>query len=232
MTQDPLLPAPNARPGSGFRWWRSPWIAVLVAIVAVNLIYALPRYLQMDPSQARVEIDPGFAPHFPMIIVHLLTGNLALVAAALQVMPWIRRRYPALHRMSGRIYVFGGVLPSVALGLILIPQLPVNSGQVGLVTEATLWVATTVAGFRMARQRRFAEHRRWMTYSFALAVGTTWTRVLYFAMVSIPGFAIREDIFHELASWLGWIVNLLVAQWWLERTGRKARRELAGTTSA
>ena len=32
-----------------------------------------------------------------------------------------------------------------------------------------LWVATTLAGYRAARQRRFADHREWMIRSFALA---------------------------------------------------------------
>jgi hypothetical protein len=208
-------------PPPRLRWWQNPLVVALAVIVVVNLLYALPRYLTFDPDMSRNPIDPDSPMQFPLVIVHLLTGNLAMVTVFLQVLPSVRRRYPKIHRISGRLYIFGGVLPSALVGLYLLPYLPTPFGQIGLATEATMWVSTTAVGFYFIRKRKYLKHRRWMVYSFALALGTSWSRVLYYAYLGIPGFNLDPNAFLEITSWLGWMVNLLVAQWWLERTARR-----------
>ncbi|GLW12367.1 hypothetical protein Misp01_74950 [Microtetraspora sp. NBRC 13810] len=42
---------------------------------------------------------------------------------------------------------------------------------------ALLWLGSTAAGYRMARRRRFAEHRRWMLRSFALTFSIITNRI-------------------------------------------------------
>lgn len=42
---------------------------------------------------------------------------------------------------------------------------------------ALLWLPITIAGYRMARQRRFAEHREWMIRSFALTTSIVVNRL-------------------------------------------------------
>jgi Predicted membrane protein (DUF2306) len=88
-----------------------------------------------------------------------------MVTVFLQV--WPRRRHPAVHRTSGRLYVFAGVLPSAVLALAIVPF---AAGSTGNAIDAILWLATTVAEFRMARRHRYAEHRRWMIFSVALCL--------------------------------------------------------------
>jgi hypothetical protein len=197
--------------------WQSPWLVGLTALVVLNLLYALPRYLQFDPNLSRNPILPDYPMQFPLMVAHLLTGNIAMVTVFLQVVPWVRRHHPRTHRISGRMYVFAGAIPSALLGLYLIPALPTPTGQIGLAVEATLWITTTVLGYWHARSGRYAKHRQWMVYSFALALGTTWSRVLYVAMIAIPGFTIGDNAYLEITSWLGWTINLLIAHWWLER---------------
>ena len=201
------------RPGR----WQSPWLLGLGVLVVTNLLYALPRYLQFDPKLSRDPILAGYPLQFPLIVAHLLAGNIAMVTVFLQVTAWVRRRHPAVHRISGRLYVFAGALPAALLGLYLVPALPTPTGQVGLVTEAVLWIATTLTGFRMARAGNYAAHRRWMLYSFALALGTTWSRVLYLMELAVPALALPSDVYLEVTSWLGWMINLLIAHWWLQR---------------
>lgn len=203
------------------RWWRTPWGAGLLAVVVFNLVYALPRYLKFEPSQARIMLDPTFRYHFAVLVAHVITGNLAMVTLFIQVLPWIRRNYVNVHRISGYVYVFGGALPSALLALVLLPHSIAPVGKVGLATMAVLWIGTTLQGFRMQWLHRYADHRRWMYYSFALALGTSWGRILGTIMQHVPAFHINIMAFLEIANWLGWVFNLLVAQWWLDRTARR-----------
>jgi len=222
----------SVRPRNQRPWWRSPWVYAIAAIVVFNLIYALPRYLSFDPAQSRTVIDPAFPLHFPVVVLHVVTGNIALVTLFVQLLPWIRRRFPAVHRISGRVYTFAGVVPATLSALVLLPYSTAPMGKLGLATMAVLWLAATLVGLRRARQRRWVDHRRWMLYSFALALGTSWGRVI--GQFAIPGKDMDIAIFFDISSWMGWVVSLVAVHWWLERTSprRAAARRTPTATVA
>lgn len=224
LTASPHAPTPRSKlPAASRRrpWWASSFIAVLAAIAIFNLIYALPRYLSFNPAASRVPLNPNypFHLHFTVIVLHVIAGNLALVTLFIQVIPWIRRRYPVVHRIAGRVYVFGGALPCALLALALLPYNNAPSGNFGLLSMAILWIVTTMRGYLAARQRRYRQHRRWMAYSFALALGTTWGRAI--ALAATPGVAINMAVFFDISSWMGWVISLVIVHWWLERTSKR-----------
>jgi len=210
--------ARQARP-----WWRHPWMAPLVALVAAFLALKLPLYLSLDRSRSLVQLDSRFPLLYPFLVAHVTFGSVALLAVCLQVWPWLRRRHPAVHRWTGRVYVFAGVLPTGALALAITPF---SHGPVGNAVAAVLWLTTTAVGFRMARQRRRAEHRRWMVYSFAMTMQIMWGRVMFIVLPLVPGFDITDPhtlgLTFEAATWIGFVINLVVAQCWLDWTARRA----------
>jgi uncharacterized membrane protein len=200
---------------------RRPWVLLWAGVTAWFLAISLPRYIGLDRSRSGVELNPRFPLHYPLLIAHVTFGTVALLTVCLQVWPWLRERHPAVHRWSGRVYVFVGVLPTALLALVI---MPFSDAPVGHVVSATLWLATTITGYRMARQGRLAEHRRWMTYSFALAIAIMWGRVMLQVLPHVPGVNLDDPrtlaLVLEAASWIGVLINLLAAQWWLERTAR------------
>jgi uncharacterized membrane protein YozB (DUF420 family) len=220
------------------KWWRRPWVAPLMVLTVAFLAFSVPPYLTLDPAQSRLSIRENAPLHYPVLVAHILFGSVALIATCLQVWPWFRGRYPVAHRRIGRIYVFAGVLPSA---LLAIPTSVYGhsglSGSIGNLLLACTWLATTVAGFRMARQRRFAEHRRWMIRSFALCTSIVLNRVWLIVLMAgvAPALASNEAELAVLTEqsivasiWLSWVVNLLLAEWWIERT-RKPKRRVAPT---
>jgi hypothetical protein len=96
---------------------------------------------------------------------------------------------------------------------------------------ATLWLITTLTGWRMARRRRFAEHRRWMIRSFALTLSIMLNRVLGVALLLILSpqlnstFHGDEELLTQtiagIGTWLGWTLSLLTAEWWNGDSGRR-----------
>lgn len=223
------------------RWWRRPWVVPLALLAAAFVAFSLPPYLSLDPARSRV--PSTFALHFPLLVGHVLFASVAMLACIFQVWPWFRGRYPVAHRTIGRVYVFGGALPAGVLGLVIgvaTPFGPVVAASGMLL--APLWLATTVIGWRMARQRRYVEHRRWMIRSFALTfsiiTNRVWGVVIYLLLspqleTTFGGneVALTQTI-AGIGAWLGWVVPLLVAQWWLEREDAakyRARRAAATT---
>lgn len=199
--------------------WRRPWMFLLVLLVGAFLADELPPYLTLDRNASRVVIDPEMPSHYPLLLGHIGFGSIALITVALQVWPWLRRNHPAIHRFSGRMYVFAGALPSGILALSIVPMIPEWRGTLGIVVHAVLWLGTTIAGYVSARRRRWAAHRKWMLYSFALALGVLWGRSM---VLIVTNFAPGTDVNYifEVARWFGWMVNLFAVQWWLDRTSR------------
>jgi hypothetical protein len=113
-----------------------------------------------------------------MLVAHVAFGSTAMLTCCLQLWPWLRRRHPGVHRSVGRRLMFGGVVPAGLLGLMLGAVTPFGPIiRASNVLLALLWLFTTTAGYRMARQRRFVEHRRWMVRSFALTMSIITNRV-------------------------------------------------------
>ena len=230
MTQGPGAVAAKsvASAAAPRRWWQRPWIAPLTVIAIAFIAFSLPPYLTLDPSTSRIPQPEGFASHYPLLVAHVLFGTVAMLTCCFQIWPWFRQRYPATHRMIGRVYVFGGVIPAGFIGLTIGAASPFGPTlQVSNVLLATLWLAFTIAGFRMARRGRLVEHRRWMIRSFTLTLSVITNRVwaVIAVVVLMPQlsttFGGNETAMVQtiagLTGWLGWVVPLLFAEWWLER---------------
>jgi hypothetical protein len=133
-----------------------------------------------------------------------------------------------VHRYVGRVYVFGGALPCSLMALALMPLTDGWSGNIGITMQALLWFGVTVGGYRMARQHRWQDHRRWMIYSGALALGVIWGRATVDLYTILPHKFNVLFVF-EVARWAGWMLNLVIAQWWIEHTKPKPRIRLPQT---
>jgi uncharacterized membrane protein YozB (DUF420 family) len=207
----------------------------LVLLTAAFVAFSLPPYLTLDPAQARLQPMPSFPGYYPLLVTHIFLGSVVLLAACLQVWPWLRQNHPLVHRTSGRIYV-AAALPASLCVIVIAPMgLHGASQQVANTILAFLWFATTVAGFRAVRQARYLDHRRWMLRSFALSfsiiANRLWLMVLF--AVFVPEMYAGGDVDPVVldqavgaSAWISWVANLLIVQWWLDRHPRPA--ELVG----
>lgn len=233
-------PAP-ARP----KWYRRPWIVPLFAVAGLFVAARLPFYLTFDTGDSLVELQPANPEtHYLMLSAHILFGSVALITCSMQVWTWLRQKHPKVHRISGRLYVFLGVVPSGIFALVVSIMSTVGpDGKIGNVLLSLLWFATTFAGFLAARRHDFQAHRRWMIRSFALCwsivVNRVWIVLLLVILLPFKDSYYGGDTDALVADvavasiWLSWIVNLMIAQWWLDRRpGRRARNTPATKVAA
>ncbi|WP_166639874.1 DUF2306 domain-containing protein [Amycolatopsis sp. SID8362] len=204
-------------------WWRRPWVVPLALVVAVFLAYSVPPYLTLDPARSRVPAPGGFAAHYWFLVAHIAFGTIAIVGVILQVWPWLRRTHPVVHRRVGRVYVFAGAIPSAVLAATIGAVSPFGPVVAALdVVAALLWLGFTVAGWRAVRQRRFADHRKWMIRSFAMCMNTLMSRALSplgFLLV-MPRGGDKDTMILSAATVSGALsilTLLLLSQWWLDR---------------
>lgn len=192
-------------------WGGRIWLGIS-AVLAVGVALVSYRYLPMVGPLAPNVMENLFAR--PWLTAHVAGAATALLLGWMQFLPAVRRRAPAVHRWTGRLYVLGCIEGGVA-GLVLAfgtSSGPIGGAGFGLL--AVLWLVTTALGWRTAMERRFDEHRRWMIRSWALTLAAVTLRLYLPLSMLVP--APMEDSYRAIA-WLCWVPNLLIAEWWLRR---------------
>ncbi|EOD65884.1 DUF2306 domain-containing protein [Amycolatopsis vancoresmycina] len=223
----------SKQPAAKTTWLDRPWIVPLLLVVVAFLAFSVPPYLTLDPAQSRLRPPDHNAVYYPALVAHVLFGTVAMTTACFQIWPAFRARYRRGHRITGRIYVFAGALPAGLLGLYIGWHTAAGpSVRVANLVGSALWLTVTLTGLRLARQRRYGEHRRWMARSFALSMSIVLSRVVdvVATIVLTPQvdttFRGSEDLMRYSAAsigvWLSPLLLLLLTDWLLER--RKPRQ--------
>jgi uncharacterized membrane protein len=162
--------------------------------------------------------------------VHVITSCVCLVAGFTQFSGGLLKSFPKVHRTMGWAYIVTVLLLSGPSGFIM--SLYANGGlfsQLAFTTLSLLWMFFTLRAFLFAKAGNFAEHRKFMIRSYALTLSAITLRAWKFAIA----LALRPhpmDVY-MIVAWLGWIPNLLLAEWYI-RTGWYAARVFLGKTRA
>lgn len=199
---------------------RTTWrigVLLLVAVVA-GIALTLP-YLSLDLDAGRMEARNDV--HAMLLRAHIFTALLALVLGPLQFAPAIRARRQ-VHRTIGRWYLFAGVLPSAVTGIpmALLSDNPVT--RIGLFIPSVGWLATGGLALAAARRRDFAAHEAWMTRNYALTFLAVTSRVVV-PLLLLAQLPVRDSLYGgsmdaaieatiPIGQWLGWIINLVIAE--------------------
>jgi len=213
--------------------------ALLLLLVVAFIGFSLPPYLTLDPARSRIAPPPDLPAYYPLLVAHVLFASVAMLTACLQVWTRLREHRPRLHRRLGRVYVFAGVVPAGLAGLAIGAVSPFGPTlRASNVLLALLWLGCTLEGFRMGRRGRSAAHRRWMIRSFALTLSVItnrfWGAVLFLVLspqleTTFGGNeALMVQAIAGLSGWLGWVLPLLAAEWWLVEV---APREAVGVSA-
>ncbi len=193
------------------------WTLMLTCVVYAGFGFAMAGIevgSWIDPA-----IDGKLRTLPRLFVVHALSGAVALLVGPLQFNRGLRRKSLRLHQATGQAYVCGVWISSVTAAR-LIPAFDVSLlAKIAFGSLAVLWFVTTTLGVRRAVDRRIIEHQEWMLRSFALSLffvtGSLWmevSRSLHYA----------EDLTYPIAVFLGWALNLGIAEVWL-RSKRTAR---------
>lgn len=191
------------------------FVAALLLFFAWLMLLITWQYVPARPDVAflRVKQDIAGRGYYRLaFFIHVYSSMFALLSGMLQFWPGLRKRRPVVHRLSGRVYVAVILLLSGPSGLLM--GYYGNGGpvaQVAFCLLALLWLLFTFLGFREALAGNIAAHRRWMYRSYALTLSAISLRLWKWALVLL--FAPRPMEVYRLVAWLGWVGNLLVAEW-------------------
>lgn len=242
----PLISPNNfdGRDASQTRIWATPWVLMLIALYMFAVPWVISNillryFLKPDWGTALPGLDST-----PLRKVtmggHMSMGAISLLIGPFQLIPWLRRRFPVMHRWAGRIYCSCAMLSSV-FGLIFIALKGQLVGGWNMTAAfAAAGAAIGILAFKVWQTARLAKlssvpmdytsHRNWAIRSYSQILAPMLYRYWYLAMdlfkmytpplMPSTGLVCHDDdvcpdylrIIDMLHCWTYWLSSLAVAE--------------------
>jgi hypothetical protein len=206
---------------------------VVFAVIAAMMAYVIAH-------NESFLIDPGhpvwqhYATFQWWLLPHGLAGACALLLAPLQFSDRLRQRHARVHRVIGRLYVAGALVLAPLGAYIQWIEEPLGASRsftIAAVVDAALLLATTGIGLAFALKRMIAQHRQWMTRSYAVALTFFQVRVILglTGLDRPPDPAVAEIVVWTCVA-LAVLVGDIANQWY--ELSQAPRRIVRSVTSA
>jgi uncharacterized membrane protein len=152
---------------------------------------------------------------------HALAAGIVALGGALQLMPWIRARFPRFHRINGRVFLATVVALSVSgFYLVWIRKTSTSlQGAIGTTINGVLILMFAMRTYITARARELVVHRRWAMRLYLVSNAQWFTRIgvfAYFVLGKIAGYDISfRDPFFAFWTFGCYLVPLAVLECYL-----------------
>lgn len=190
-------------------------LLLFLLIGALSMFIMTMYYFQsVDTGILRTKPASRSALYLFFFYIHISGGLLGILAGPFQFISSWRKKYPRLHRWLGTAY-FIGIFSSGLAGLCVAPFAMGGSvTQIGFFVLGVVWLLSTGMGLSTLLRGQYQAHGQWMIRSYALTFATIPQRtLLLFALFTPIPFL---DIY-RLSAWLPWILQLVIAQWIIQR---------------
>jgi uncharacterized membrane protein len=169
--------------------------------------------------------------HRPFLVqavfyIHIVSAGLALVLGPFQFLKAARRRFPAVHRWTGRTYVVAIAFAAPSGLVMAFYSSAAFVGLFGFGTLSVLWAWTTYRGYRAIRERDLASHQAWMIRSFALTFAAPTLRLWFGTLIGVQLLLGRTaemsvdeitGVAYAAVPFLCWMPNIVVAEIMIRR---------------
>jgi hypothetical protein len=150
--------------------------------------------------------------------IHIFAGAVCIITALIQFSRYILKKSKAIHRWSGKLYVFVVLFLGAPTGLYM------SFFAKGSIWERSLflfmaasWFVTTLYGFTTILKKNIVAHKIWMIRSYAMAM-TAVTFRIYHILFYIMDWDHLEN--YEISLWISVVGNMLFAEWIIYRQSR------------
>ena len=199
---------------SGFKVF----LLVILAFFTYLMVRITIPYLSFDDHTAFLRIKQWIMHNDVWrmsFYLHVITSCLCLLAGFTQFSPSLLRQYPKVHRYMGWLYVVVILLFSGPSGFVM--SLYANGGipsRLAFILLSVFWMYFTFMGFKYIRSGDLPLHQKFMIRSYALTLSALTLRAWKWLIVLL--FRPHPMDAYQIVAWLGWIPNLLLAEWYIK----------------
>lgn len=190
-------------------------ILLIIAILLALLIGTMPFLVLIQGAKFGIEETKDLSLYKNLFwkinfYIHVTFGGIPLLIGWILFNTTLRTKYLNAHRLIGKVYVSTFLITALAGFCIafyatggLIPAL-------GFGAIAIISFYSTLKAYLSIREGDIIGHQKMMVYSYAACFAAVTFRLSQtFLMLLLND----PDIAYKIASWVGWLPNILVAYW-------------------
>src|SRR5713101_43710 len=215
-----------------FLWTNVIFLAFIGSAVATrrSIVLLRPGALSARNNPA-AELDAAFADRRTLTLAHILPGMLFMILGPLQFVRGLRSKYPRVHRWCGRIFLTTSAVIGIS-GLTLAFGKTIGGvdEKAAIILFGSFFLIALAKGLWHALRREFAEHREWMIRGYAIGLAVATVRPImgtFFAAAMIGGHRPDPHEFFGTAFWIGFTLQMIAAEIWINYTRRGATAQMA-----
>ncbi len=215
------------------------WVAVIflafigIAVAARRSIVLLKPGALSARNNPAADMDSSFADRRALTLTHILPAMLFMVLGPLQFVRRLRSKHPQLHRWSGRIFLTASAVVGVT-GLTLAFGKTIGGvdEKAAITLFGSFFLIALAKALWHALRREFASHREWMIRGYAVGLAVATIRPImgsFFAAAMLRGHRPDPHEFFGTAFWIGFTLQMIAAEIWINHTrpGAAAQTALA-----
>ncbi|AYZ14475.1 DUF2306 domain-containing protein [Chryseobacterium arthrosphaerae] len=187
--------------GFGYFFWLMLKITLEYIPIDPNVSFLMIKQTEVT---ARPEYLSFFYTHVYTSIFVLLSGFLAIPKKDFGI--------GNFHRNMGKVYIFLILIFAAPSGIYM--GVFANGGivsKISFVILGILWWFSTLKAYRLARQKKFKQHKQWMWRSFAFTLSAITLRMWKVIIVYL--FHPNPMDVYQIIAWLGWVPNILLIEY-------------------
>jgi hypothetical protein len=196
------------------------------------------RLSQLSGMSEAMPANPRYSVVPLPVVLHIVSATVLATLGPLQFAAGFRRRWPAWHRVAGRLLVVCGLVVALTgLWMTLFYAPPDRSGHLLYASRmvfGSAMVVSIVLGLAAILRRDVQGHRLWMSRGYAIGMGAA-TQMLTLMVAEIVAGPPNE-LTHDSVMALSWVINLAVAEWAIRKRraprGRTTNRPITHATAS
>jgi uncharacterized membrane protein len=215
-----------------FVWTAVIFLAFIGLAVAVrrSIVLLKPGTLSARNNPA-AELDSAFAKRRSLTLAHILPAMLFMVLGPLQFVRSLRSKYPQVHRWSGRIFLTASAMVGVT-GLTLAFGRTIGGvdEKAAIALFGSFFLIALARALWHALRREFDQHREWMIRGYAIGLAVATIRPImgaFFAAALLRGHRPEPKEFFGAAFWIGFTLQMIAAEIWINYTRPTAAAPMA-----
>jgi len=213
------------------------WVSVIflafigLAVATRRTVVLLKPGAMSARNNPAADLDSHFAGQRSLVLAHILPAMLFMVLGPLQFVRGLRSAYPQVHRWSGRIFLMASAVVGVT-GLTLAFGKTIGGvdEKAAIILFGSFFLIALAIALRHAMRREFAQHREWMIRGYAIGLAVATIRpimVTFFATALLRGHRPAPHEFFGTAFWIGFTLQMMAAELWINYTRPNAVAQMA-----
>jgi uncharacterized membrane protein len=156
----------------------------------------------------------GVPPYLSIFYIHVYSSLFVLLAGFTQFSNYLLTSYKWVHRLFGKLYFLIVLFLSAPSGIFM--GFYANGAwhtKLSFIILGVLWFLFTAISIVAIKKGQVEKHKAFMTRSFALALSAITLRAWKVVIVHCFNTAPMDT--YQIIAWLGWMPNLLIAEYCL-----------------